>query len=181
MNWPNYLVSSALTAAVSVCSALWSPAIQAAAADTGEHARVAHSGLRVEFSPQCSDGVVQMRGTIANVTAGPITIESGSLPWEYDVLGSEFAAEASGSKLKRNWTAPILGRVGPITLAPHEHRTGVVPISTLFPDLRAALRKGAVVVRWKYLTNSQAVADDLNVFQGELVIHSDPCRPRDGG
>jgi hypothetical protein len=176
----NYLTASALTTVVSVCSSLWLPEIGAAHPGTGEHSRVVHSGLRVEFSPQCSAGVVQLLGTITNETLAAVTIESGSLPWQYDVLGSEFSAEASGKKLKRNWTAPLLGRVGPITLAPHEHRTGVVPIATLFPDLSTALRSGAVVVHWKYLTNAKAAANDLNVFADNLVIRHDPCVQKSG-
>jgi len=137
--------------------------------------QAAHGGLKVEFTYQCSKGTVQLRSSITNLSSEPITIRIGSLPWQYDVLGSEFVAEANGKKLKRNWTAPILGRVGPITLAPNEHRSGVVPIGTLFPDLSATLRNTDVVVHWSYLTTGKTVAGDASTFKSHLVIRRNAC------
>jgi len=167
--------TSVLALIASGCVVLYLMDIRTARSDTGLHSRVDHSGLSVDFSPRCTDGTPQLYGTITNVTAGPITIQSGSLPWQYDVLGSKFVAEASGSNLKRNWTAPIVGRTGPITLGPHEQQAGMVPISTLFPDLRRALKKGAVTIRWKYWTDVKTVRRGPSVFEDALVIRRDPC------
>ena len=123
------------TMLIGLCCLLCLPTVQAASGNSDERSRVIHAGLRVEFSARCMDHTVQLLGLIANETAKPIVIQGGSLPWQYDLLGSEFAAVVSGEKLKRNEAAPIFGRVGPITLAPHEHQEGSVPISTLFPEL----------------------------------------------
>lgn len=146
-----------------------------ARAESGdERSRVEHAGLRVEFSPRCADHSVQLHGLITNESAEPITIQSGSFPWQYDVLGSEFIAEASGKTLKRSAAAPILGRVGPITLMPREHQEGLVPISTLFPDLRNALKKGAAVtIHWKYWTGVKSARSAP--FEGEVVVQRNPC------
>jgi hypothetical protein len=171
----NHPFISVLSLMASVCLVLWLTGTTVARSDTGVHSRVDHSGLSVDFSAQCADGVVQLYGTITNATADPVTIRSGSFPWQYDVLGSEFIAEASGSKLKRDWTAPILGRVGPITLESHEQRSGLVPISTLFPDLHSALEKGAVTIRWKYWTGAKTARSGPSVFEDSLVISRDPC------
>lgn len=147
---------------------------RATAEVAGEHSRVVHAGLRVEFSLRCKDHTVELRGVIANESAKPITIQSGSLPWQYDLLGSDFTAEASGATLERNEAAPILGRVGPITLAPRERRDGTVPISTLFPDLRKSLRDGSSVsIRWKYWTGVKSAGGAP--FEGTIVMSQDPC------
>ena len=76
--------------------------------------------------------------------------------------------------LKKNPATPILGRVGPITLTPHEHRGGTVPISTLFPDLSMTLKTGvAVRIRWKYWTGVKSPRSAP--FKGAVVISRDPC------
>jgi hypothetical protein len=155
------------------CAVLCLTPIEVARGDTSPKSRVEHAGLIVEFSSQCANDAVELHGSITNETTQPITVKSGSVPWQYDVLGSEFVADASGRKLKRDWTAPILGRVGPITLAAHERQVGVVPISTLFPQLRAALEKGPVVIHWRYWTDAKTVRRGL--FAGTLVISVDPC------
>ncbi len=50
----------------------------------------------------------------------------------------------------------------------------MVPISTLFPDLRETLKKGATVsVRWKYWTGMKTARSVP--FEGVLVIRRDPC------
>jgi hypothetical protein len=146
-------------------------------ADTGTQveSRVDHFGLSVEFSLRCSDTAVQLHSTITNTTTTSKTIQSGGLPWQYDVLGSEFTADSSGNKLKRDWTAPILGRTGPITLMPQEHRDGDVPISVLFPNLRADLKAGPVVVHWKYWTGLKTARTGPSVFEGSLVIRQNAC------
>ena len=142
--------SAAIPLLALLCACLFSIGVSAAQRTIGISSRVDHAGLIVVFSISCSGHTVQLDATITNQTQNSMVIESGTLPWEYDILGSEFVAEASGRKLKRNWTAPLIGRVGPITLTSHERRSGTVPISTLFPRLGAALKTSTVVVHWKY-------------------------------
>jgi hypothetical protein len=175
MNTRNPRSISAISLLVSVCLVLCLTGARLAHSDTDVHSRVDHSGLRVDFSAQCTDGVMELNATITNATENPITIRSGSFPWQYDVLGSEFVAEASGKKLKRDWAAPILGRVGPITLEGHEQRSGAVPISSLFPALHSELERGAVTIRWKYWTAAKTVHSGPSVFEGALVIRRDLC------
>jgi hypothetical protein len=168
-------VALVIIAVIFAINDLWRSQLWAANVNAQGASQADHGGLKVEFTYQCSKGTVQLRGSITNGSPEPITIRIGSLPWQYDVLGSEFSAEANGKKLKRNWTAPILGRVGPITLVPNEHRSGVVPIGTLFPDLSTTLRIADVVVHWRYLTTGKPVAGDASTFQGHLVIRRNAC------
>lgn len=166
---------AAITILAALCTCLFSTGASATQRLANISSRVDHAGLIVAFSLRCSGQEVHLDATITNQTQSSMVIESGTLPWEYDILGSEFVAETAGRKLKRNWTTPLVGRVGPITLTPHEHRSGTVPISILFPRLSAALKTGAVVVHWKYRTDARAGRDGSHVFGGSLVIPQGSC------
>ena len=88
--------------------------------------------------------------------------------------GVNLVRRLPGGALRRNAATPILGRVGPITLVPHEHQNGLVPISAIFPDLPKMLAKGAVVsIRWKYWTGVKTAGSVP--FEGSLVLRRDPC------
>lgn len=174
MSWTICLTRN-IIGLIALWGVLYLPEVRAALGDTGGQSRVEHGELSVEFSARCSEHAVQLHGVITNESAEPITIQLGSLPWQYDVLGSEFTADASGTTLKRNTATPILGRLGPITLAPHEQQDGFVPISNLFPDLHNELKKGHIVnVRWRYWTAVKTASS--TPFEGLVVIKGDPCK-----
>jgi hypothetical protein len=127
--------------------------------------RAEHQGLVVEFKSVCKDEALWLDATIYNSSAKPIRIESGSLPWEFDSLGTHFNVESEGKALVRNAFFPPIGRPGPFNLAPAARQSGLTPIGFLFPEMKELLTKQQVSVHWKY-------SDEL---EGMLVIKRDPC------
>ncbi len=134
--------------------------------------RVEHHGLVVEFKLACIQNDIALSGTILNSTSQLIRIESGSLPWQYDPLGSEFRAESAGKALTRNEAAALIGRTGPIKLATQERRSGSTPIGFMFPDMKTLLaKKQSVTVHWKYLVS----VTPEDAMEGTIDIGQDPC------
>jgi hypothetical protein len=171
----NYITIGSVSLAALLCTGLWLTDVRPVRGNTEPYSRVDHSGLIVEFTLRCSDGAIQLHSSITNTTAAPITIQSGSLPWQYDVLGSDFSVQTEGGTLTRNWATPIMGRTGPILLKSHEKRVGTVPVSLLFPSLGTAVKKEAVVVHWKYWTDVKSVRSGRTVFDGSLLIRQNAC------
>src|SRR5215213_7504470 len=95
---------------------------------SSETARAERAGSIIEFTPACTAGQISLTGVIINSTQEPISIESGSLPWQYDRLGTDFQAESGGVKLERNEVTPLIGKTGPKRLMPNERRQGSTPI-----------------------------------------------------
>jgi hypothetical protein len=147
----------------------------ACAGPLAKESRVEQGGLVVVFAVQCLNGAIEVKGNIENSTDAPIRIRSGSLPWEFDVLGSEFTAEADGVSLPRDRSTPILGRVGPITLQAHERQGGVVPIEKLFPSLHAVVAKQTVSIHWKYWTDVKTMKTGPTVFDGTITVPKEVC------
>jgi hypothetical protein len=134
---------------------------------------VERNGLVVEFAPGCDENGISLASSLENITSKEVRIESGSFPWQYDILGTEFIAESSGRYLKRNQSAPMFGRTGPIELAPHERRSGSTPIGFMFPEMQNQLASGQIVtVRWKYRIS----VTPSEVIEGVISINQDPCR-----
>lgn len=136
--------------------------------------RVEHQGLVVTFTPVCIDGDIGLRGEIFNSGTKSVQIESGSLPWHYDLVGTDFRAESGGESLIKNTTTPLIGKTGPKVLAPNERREGVAHIGFIFPELKALLAKQPVTVTWSYpLTSRSRDPDDQ--MTGSVEITKDPC------
>jgi len=134
--------------------------------------RVERNGLAVEFAPTCTVDGISLAGSLENISPKEKRIKSGSLPWQYDVLGTQLVAEAAGRFLQRNESAPMFGRTGPIDLAPKERRSGTVPIGLMFPEIRSHLASGQLVtVRWKYRVSNAPP----EVIEGMISIKRDPC------
>lgn len=144
--------------------------------DVQETSRVQQAGFIIEFTPACIDGEIALAGAISNSTNELLWIYSGSLPWHYDTLGSEFQAESGGVKLDRHGVSPPIGKTGPIPLRPKERRQGRTPIEFMFPGLKSALRKDSVTISYSYplRLNSQRSEDWV---EGKIEIRSDPCDP----
>ncbi|MET0499399.1 MAG: hypothetical protein ABW106_14145 [Steroidobacteraceae bacterium] len=160
----------------SLSAALLTTFTLAACGSTLDSSAVTHAGVTVEFSAVCVDSTAQLESIIVNRNSNPVAIKSGNLPWYYDVLGSEFVARVGEDKLERKWSAPLVGRIGPITLAANERRGGLVPIAAMFPTLQAALKNGEKVkIYWKYRIDAKAVGGGTSDFDGELVLTKDPC------
>lgn len=135
---------------------------------------VTYRGLMIEFMPQCVDGEIVLRGEITNSSNHPITIESGALPWQYDLLGTDFQAEVGGKKLQKNPTAPLIGKTGPKTLEPTERRHGFTPVEFLFPELRSLLNKQSVIIQWSYSVSRPLGGEDGRV-RGVITVPRNPC------
>lgn len=134
--------------------------------------RVERKGLAVEFKPTCDEYGISLATSVENTSPKERRIESGSLPWQYDVLGTEFVAEAAGGDLQRSQSAPMFGRTGPIDLAPQERRSGSTPIGLMFPEIQNQLASGQIVtVRWRYRVS----VTPSEVIEGVISIKQDPC------
>jgi hypothetical protein len=140
--------------------------------------RAEKDGLIVEFVARCTAGSIELVGSIANSTQKPIRIDSGTLPWESDVLGTEFVALSSGRKINRSWVSPILGRIGPLTLLPGERLEGETNIDSMFPGMQLLLGKAAVQLTWRYLPTSMTASKPTDMFVGHLELDRDLCRPK---
>ncbi len=136
--------------------------------------RVEHQGLVVTFTPVCIDGDIRLRGEILNSGAESVQIKSGALPWQYDLLGTDFQAASAGRKLSKNTTTPLIGKTGPKILAANERREGTTPIGFIFPELKSLLAKQSVTVTWTYplVARSQDADDQIT---GSVEITEDPC------
>lgn len=160
---------------IAILLALFIGSVIARAADAvTPSSLVSKSKLRVDFAPECVGGVAQLSSTITNVTSDTLTIRSGSWPWQYDVLGSRFRAVASGKRLRRTGAAPLEGRTGPVRLEAHEEKSGLVPITLLFPELASLLTKGPVEIHWKYWFDA-VTTGAVGSLEGKIVMRSNPC------
>jgi hypothetical protein len=139
-----------------------------------EVSRVDHRGLVVTFSPACIDGDIGLRGEILNSGAKSVQIKSGALPWQYDLLGTDFQATSAGKKLTKNTTAPLIGKTGPKILAPNERRQGTTPIAFIFPELKSLLARQSVTVTWTYPLTARSEDRDDHI-SGSVEITEDPC------
>lgn len=135
---------------------------------------VEHHGLKVEFTPVCVQGEIKLRGEIANSGTEPVRIESGALPWQYDLLGTRFQAESGGKPLSQSATMPLIGKTGPKVLAPNERREGFTPIGFIFPELKTLLQKQPVTVTWTYPLTAPSRGSEGQIT-GSLKIAKDPC------
>lgn len=134
--------------------------------------RVERNGLAVEFAPTCDENGISLVSSLQNTSSEEVRIESGNLPWQYDVLGTEFIAESSGRNLRRNQSAPMFGRTGSIVLTSHERRSGTTPIGFMFPEMQNQLASGQIViVRWKYRIS----VNPSELIEGVIRISQDPC------
>lgn len=141
-----------------------------------ETSRTRQAGLIIEFTPACAEGQITLSGGIINSTKEPISIESGSFPWQYDPLGTDFQAESGGVKLDKNEVTPVIGKTGPKRLMPNERRQGAAPIEFIFPALKNLLSKQPVTISYTFALrlNSQDPNDHVH---GKIEIVSDPCSP----
>lgn len=137
--------------------------------------RVERNGLAVELTPTCDEYGISLASSVENTSPKERRIESGSLPWQYDVLGTDFVVESAGGYLHRNQSAPMFGRTGPINLAPQERRSGSTPIGLMFPEMQKLLASGQIMtVRWKYTVS----VTPSEVIEGVIIIKQDPCGTR---
>lgn len=132
------------------------------------------SGLEIEFTPICQDGEIWLSVAIHNSTAEPIRIENGALPWQYDPVGTTFEAISSGKPLTRSPGMGLVGRAGPVVLAPQERRSGGLPIEALYPEMNSVLAKQTVTVHWKYWTSAE-FKNSSKRMQGTVDISKNPC------
>jgi hypothetical protein len=150
-------------------------AVMTSACDASDSttSRVEHRDLVFTFTPACVDGEIQLRGEIFNRGANDVRIESGTLPWDYGVLGTDFQAEAAGKPLVKNQAAPLIGKTGPKVLKPNERRHGITPIEFIFPELKKVLATQLVTVRWSFPFASPVQGAEPIV--GHVEIPKDPC------
>jgi hypothetical protein len=137
----------------------------ACSGEKNQTSRVENKNLVVEYSVVCREGDVWLASSVWNKGLESVTIELGTMPWNYDPLGTQFAVSTATRKFKRQGGMPFFNR-GPVVLAPNEKRTGEVPIGYMFPDFKNSLGKELVSVEWGYM-------EDLH---GIVAIRNDPCR-----
>jgi hypothetical protein len=96
------------------------------------------------------------------------------IPWQYDLLGTDFQAESAGTKLAKNTATPLIGKTGPKVLAPNERREGFTPIAFIFPELRSLLARQPDTVTWAYplILPSRDANDQI---RGRVEVTKDPC------
>jgi hypothetical protein len=156
-----------------VAAVLAAAMITACDASHSTTSRVSYRDLVITFAPVCVDGEILLRGEILNTGPNEVRIESGALPWDYDVLGTKFQAEAVGKPLAKNEAAPLIGKTGPKVLKPNERRQGTTPIGFIFPELKKALATQPVTVTWRFPFASPAQGGDP--ITGRVEIVKDPC------
>lgn len=147
--------------------------IMACGASHSSTSRVEHGQLVITFMPACVDGEIVLRGEIFNTGPDEARIESGALPWDYDVLGTDFQAAAEGKALAKNEAAPLIGKTGPKVLKPNERRQGTTPIGFIFPELKKVLATQSVTVTWRFPFSSPAQGGQR--IAGRMEILKDPC------
>lgn len=125
----------------------------------------------VTFKEVCSEGRIAIRGTLSNKSTGDAIVKSGSFPWQYDALGSEFKVFTRNGELHQSSAIPMLGRTGPIKLKAGESMSGITPIGQMFPELATAIVTQPVTIRWRYRTS----VTPPEIIDGSLTIRNDPC------
>jgi len=139
----------------------------------GEATSTKRQAMTIHVEPICKDEDIWLRTTIKNASSRSIQIENGVLPWEYDPVGTSFAAESSGKKLSRNTFITPIGRAGSIVMQPGQERSGETPIEFMFPEIAQIVGKQPITVHWAYWTRPQA--DKSEVMSGAVALLSDPC------
>lgn len=128
--------------------------------------------LSMEFRAACLGGDLVLKGALENTSREEIRIESGALPWDSDVLGTEFHASVDGKELAQHSVAPIVDRFSALVLAPRERREGMVPILDLFPEMKMHLGNRPIRVTWKY----EVSRGEQGLMTGSIGIESNPCK-----